>query len=196
MVKKGKPGERNWIASDTEQSPKDYLKATINRTQQNSRCRFCGDCDDKINHIISECSKLTQREYNTKPDWVGKMIHWELCKKIKFDLTNKWFIPNPESFLENETQKILWDFEIQTDHLLSVRRPGLVIVKKNLVIPTDLMLKLEESEKGNKCLDLARELKKTRKQLWLVHLRNSQRNGKEARRTRRDHPDYSTIKIG
>ena len=29
----------------------------------------------------------------------------------------------PESVLENETQKILWDFEIQTDHLIPVRRP-------------------------------------------------------------------------
>ena len=36
----------------------------------------------------------------------------------------------PESVLENETYKILWDFEIQTDHLISTRRPYLVIVNK------------------------------------------------------------------
>ena len=35
---------------------------------------------------------------------------------------------NPESVLENETQNILWDFEIQTDHLISVRRPDLMIL--------------------------------------------------------------------
>ena len=35
---------------------------------------------------------------------------------------------NPESVLENETQKILWDFEIQSDNLISARRPNLVIV--------------------------------------------------------------------
>ena len=35
---------------------------------------------------------------------------------------------NPESIIENETHKILWDFEIQTDHLISARRPDLVIV--------------------------------------------------------------------
>ena len=33
--------------------------------------------------------------------------------------------------LENEMNKILWDFEIQTDHLISGRQPDLVIVKKN-----------------------------------------------------------------
>ena len=29
---------------------------------------------------------------------------------------------------ENETHKRLWNFEIQTDHLISVRRPDLVLV--------------------------------------------------------------------
>ena len=35
--------------------------------------------------------------------------------------------------LENETHKVLWDFEIQTDRLISARRPDLVIAneKKN-----------------------------------------------------------------
>ena len=31
----------------------------------------------------------------------------------------------PESVLQNETYKILWDFEIETDHRISVRRPDL-----------------------------------------------------------------------
>ena len=37
---------------------------------------------------------------------------------------------NPESVLKNETHKLLCDFEIQTDYLISARRPDLVIVKK------------------------------------------------------------------
>ena len=36
----------------------------------------------------------------------------------------------PESTLENKTNKILCDFEIQTVHLISARRPVLVIVNK------------------------------------------------------------------
>ena len=34
---------------------------------------------------------------------------------------NKWYMHNPESTLENEMHKILWDFVIQTDHLISAR---------------------------------------------------------------------------
>ena len=37
---------------------------------------------------------------------------------------------NPESVLENGKYGILWDFEIQTDHLIPARRPHLVIVTK------------------------------------------------------------------
>ena len=37
---------------------------------------------------------------------------------------------NPESVLENEIYKLLRDFEIETDHLISARRPDLVIVNK------------------------------------------------------------------
>ena len=47
------------------------------------------------------------------------MIHWELWKKLKFDHTNKWYMHNPESILENEVHKIPSDFEIQIDHLIS-----------------------------------------------------------------------------
>ena len=38
---------------------------------------------------------------------MGKMIHRELCKKLKFDHTNKRYMHNPESVLENETHKLL-----------------------------------------------------------------------------------------
>ena len=61
----------------------------IDNTQQNSRYRLCGDRDETINHIINECIKLAQKEYMTRHDWMGMVIHWELCKKFKFDHMNK-----------------------------------------------------------------------------------------------------------
>ena len=39
----------------------NHIKARIDKTQQKSKCRLCGDRDETINHIISECSKLAQR---------------------------------------------------------------------------------------------------------------------------------------
>ena len=85
--------------------------------------------------IISECSKLVQKEYKTRHDWVRKMIHWELCKKFKFDHTTKWYGHKSESAQENETHEILWDFKIQTDHLIPARIPYLVINNKKETLP-------------------------------------------------------------
>ena len=42
---------------------------------------------------------------------------------------------NLASVLKNETHKLLWDFGIQTDPLISARRPDLIIInnkKENL----------------------------------------------------------------
>ena len=85
-----------------------------------------------INHVVSESCKLVQREYKSRHTWVGKVINRELYKKLKFDHKNKWNMHNTESVLENETHKFLWDFYVQMDHLISTRRPDLVIVNNNL----------------------------------------------------------------
>ena len=37
---------------------------------------------------------------------------------------------NLVSVRENDIHKLLWDFDIQTDHLISARRPDLIIINK------------------------------------------------------------------
>ena len=148
----------------------NHIKARIDKTQQNCKCRLCGDRDETITHIIRECTKLAQKEYKARHDWVGKVIHWEMCKKFKFDHANKWYMHNPAPVLENDTHKLLWDFNIQTDRLISARRPDLIIINKkkkickiiDFAVPADHRIKLKEYEKRDNYLDLARELKK----LW------------------------------
>ena len=71
-----------------------------------------------------------RKEYKTKHDWVGKVIHCELCEKFQFDHTNKEYMHNQEFVQENETLKFPWDFNIQTDPLILVRRPDLVKFNK------------------------------------------------------------------
>ena len=123
------------IAAQDSAIRTNHIKARIDKTKQNSKCRLCSDRDETIGHIISECSKLAQRKYKARYDWVGKVIHWEMCKTVKFDHTNKWYMYNPAPVLENATHKLLWDFNIQTDHLIQARRPDLIIInqkKENL----------------------------------------------------------------
>ena len=104
------------------------IKARIDETQQNSKWRLCGDRDETINHIISEYSKLTLKEYKTRHDWVDTVILWEICKKFKFDHTDEWYMHNPVAVLENDTHKLQWDLDLHTDHLISATRPDLKII--------------------------------------------------------------------
>ena len=150
------------IAAQNNALRTNHIKVRIDKLQQNSKCRLCSDKDETINHIISKCSKLAQKEYKTRHDWVGKVIHREMSKKFKFDHMNL------ASVLENDTHKLLWDFDIQTDHLIPARRPDLIIINKkkrickivDFDVLADHRIKLKECEKKDKYLDLARELKK------------------------------------
>ena len=98
----------------------------------------------------------------------------------------EWYMHNPESVLEKEMHKLLWYFEIQTDHLILAIQPDSDGQRKkrtclivDLAIPADHWVKIKESEKRDKYLDLARELKKygTWKWQWyllcLMHLEQS-----------------------
>ena len=68
------------------------------------------------------------------------------------------------------SHKLLWDFYIQTDHLIPARRPDLIVINKrkrifkivDFAVPAEHRINLKETEKKDKYFDLARELKK----LW------------------------------
>ena len=65
---------------------------------------------------------------------------------------------NLTSVLENDTNKLILDFDIQTDHLISARKPELIIINKRKRT-CEIIKELKEREKKDKYLDLARELK-------------------------------------
>ena len=72
---------------------------------------------------------------------------------------------------DNNNNDILsWDFEIQTDHQISARRPDLIIINNNnkekwtgrivdFALAANHRVKLKEYEKRDKNLNLDRELK-------------------------------------
>ena len=75
----------------------NQIKARIDKAQENSKFRVCGDRDETINHIISECSKLTPKEYKTRHNWVGEVIHWGYANNLNLTIqtngiytTQKW----------------------------------------------------------------------------------------------------------
>ena len=62
---------------------------------------------------------------------------------------------NPAPVLENDTYKLLWDFDIHTDHLISARWPDLIIINQkkriykivDFAVPAEHRIKLKEYEK-------------------------------------------------
>ena len=151
------------------------IKAKIDQSQQESKCRMCGKADETVNHLLSECSKMAQREYKRRHDWLGKRVHWEICHRLQFQTKEHWYEHVPETVLENNEFKLLWDFNIQTDHVIEARRPDLVIVNKkerfcqiiDFAVPFDSRVNFKETEKIEKYQDLARELQK----LWNMRVK-------------------------
>ena len=54
------------IAAQNYDIRTNHIEAKIDKTQQNSQCRLFGDRNEIINLIISEYSKLAQKEYKTR----------------------------------------------------------------------------------------------------------------------------------
>ena len=163
------------VAAQNQSIRTNLVKAKIDRSQEESVCRLCKKAEESIDHIVSGCSKLAQKEYKRRHDNFGKIVHWKLAKKCGFVVSDKWFEHEAESVLENEDYKILWDFSIQTDHVIEARRPDVVLVDKkertckviDFAVPGDSRIEDKEREKIEKYQDLARELQK----LWNVRVK-------------------------
>ena len=148
----------------------NLIKSKIDKSQQESKCRMCGDSDESINHILNECKMLAQKDYKKRHDWVGRRIHWEVCRKYNIDVSEKWYNHEPVSVLDNGQCTLLWDFTIQTDNEIKARRPDMIIKDKekntciiiDFTVSYDNRIELKEKEKIDKYRDLAIELKR----LW------------------------------
>ena len=119
------------ICSAQEQSIRtNYIKYNIDKTAESPLYRMCGTRNETISHIVSECGKLTQLEYKRRHDSVGRYVHWWFCEKLGFNRARLWNEHEPESVIENENFKILWDFTIQCDHMIEARRSDTVVADK------------------------------------------------------------------
>ena len=118
---------------------------------------------DVLNPLVLTCGCLL---YGT----VAKALHWDLFCQYAFNRGGKWFEHAPESVLENDKVKILWDFTIQKDRKMSHNRPDIVVIDKetnechtvDVACPIDRRICLKEQEKEEKYIDLAFEIKR----LW------------------------------
>ena len=119
------------ICSALEQSIRtNYIKCNIDKTAESLLCKMCGTRNETISHIVSEYGKPAQKEYKQKHDSVGRYVHWQFCEKLGFNRARLWYEQEPESVVENENFKILWDFTIQCDHMIEARRQDIGVADK------------------------------------------------------------------
>ena len=146
----------------------NLVKAKIGKSQKDMLCRLCkkaAESVESVDHVVS-CSKLAQKNYQRRHDNLGKIVHQELARQCNFEVGNKWYEHEPQSLLENEDYKILWNFSIQTDHFIEARRPDLAAVDKktrtckitDFAVPGDSRIEEKEKEKIGKYQNLRREL--------------------------------------
>ena len=146
---------------------------------------------------MQQIAKKKKNEYKTKHDWVGKIIHTELCKKLKFDLQ------------VNEMQK----------NWCGVRYKWIQIIPSgpqeswpsgNCILPSGLLHftvpanhRIKKSKMTDKCLNFVGELKKKMEHEddsdsncnWCTWNSPNRFGGIINQRKNRDYPDYRIVEI-
>ena len=89
-----------------------------------------------------------------------------MCEKYHLEKKDKWYEHAPDSVSENDEVKLLWDVNIQCNHVIEARRPGIVVVNKqkkkcaisDIAVPADKRIDEKENKKVEKYQDLKREI--------------------------------------
>ena len=71
-------------------------------------CRLCGDKDETIIHLINLCCRLELKEHKFRYNGVEKRINVEICKKLNFDSTIKWYVKKKK---QKKNRFTLWEWD-------------------------------------------------------------------------------------
>ena len=156
------------IAAHDQALATNSIKKSIYKTTDSDMCRLCGVRVESVTHIVSACGKLAQGEYKKRHDKVCTYLHWHLCNLYGFAADSKWYLHKAEKVLENDSIKILWDFNCQTDRYIHHRRPDIILINKetkecsliDVAIPGDHRVDDKEVEKITNYKELRLELQR------------------------------------
>ena len=65
---------------------KNLVKEKTDKSQKDTLCRLCKKADESVDHVVSGCSKVKQKEHKRRHDNLGKIIivHWKVRRKLSF----------------------------------------------------------------------------------------------------------------
>ena len=70
------------VAAQDQALRTNWIRRNIDKENISAKCRLCGENDETIAHVLSECKQLAQNEYKkVRLDKIAAAIHWHLCKK-------------------------------------------------------------------------------------------------------------------
>ena len=135
-----------------------FIKHHINKTSKTPLCRLCGKKGESVQHLVSSCEKLPQKEYKRRHNNVAKKVHWNPCKKNGLEYTEKWYGHVREGAVENEEVKVLWGINVQCDKVIETRRTDIILIDKkerkgiiiDIAVPADVRVGEKEWEKMEK----------------------------------------------
>ena len=128
--------------------------------------------DETIQHIVSGCSFLANGEYKRRHNNICEQLHWNILASHNLTKESHWWKHQPAPVIENENIKVLYDFDVRTDKVISACRPDIMLVSKvrktaqiiDVACPNDINVFEKEQEKVTKYQDLKIEIEK----MWSV----------------------------
>ena len=118
---------RNWISAPT------FTTCGVNEIYQqltsDRLCRKCHQYPETMEHILSGCPELAQRQYLWRYNDASKWVLSELLIAYKFREKQLPLRQEPHSNYNNTDVEILWDCTVSTDKRLEEEgnRPDLVV---------------------------------------------------------------------
>ena len=62
------------------------IKRIIDKENASSKCKMCGESDETVSHVVSECRKLAEKQYRCwRQVKVAQVTHWDLCGKLGYE---------------------------------------------------------------------------------------------------------------
>jgi len=78
------------VAAQDQAISTNYFKKKILKEEVESKCRFCKQNEEIIDHLNSACPISAQNKYIMRQDKSCRNLHYSICKALSTENTGKW----------------------------------------------------------------------------------------------------------
>ena len=69
------------MAAQSQSLRTNAIKARIDKSREDAKCRMCNEKEETIHHIVSGRSNLAQKEYKCRHDCVARALHRDIIRQ-------------------------------------------------------------------------------------------------------------------